>query len=67
LSLPIASNFGGDKEFIATIWYKDLSELLPDSYAASDSANDKISVFLVSNTTAFNYSYLTITGQYEII
>jgi hypothetical protein len=67
LSLPFASNFGGDKDFIATIWYKDLSELLPDSYAASDSANDKISVFLVSNTAAFNYSYLTITGQYEIL
>jgi hypothetical protein len=67
LSLPVASNFGGDKEFIATIWYRDLSELLPDSYSASDSSNDKISVFLVSNTAAFNYSYLTITGQYEII
>jgi hypothetical protein len=67
LSLPIASNFGGDKDFICTIWYKDLSELLPDSYADADSTNNKISVYLVSNTAAFSYSYLTITGQYEII
>jgi|688.fasta_scaffold91651_4 hypothetical protein len=67
LDLPIASNFSNDKDYTGTIWYKDPSELLGDSYAQSDGANQKISVFLVSNTTAFNYIYLTITGQYEIL
>jgi hypothetical protein len=67
LDLPIASNFSSDKDYTGTIWYKDPSELLADSYAQSDAANQKISVFLVSNTTAFNYLYLTVTGQYEII
>jgi hypothetical protein len=67
LDLPIASDFSGDKDYVSTMWYKDLSELLADSYSAADAVNDKITVSLVSTTTAFNYNYLTITGQYEIL
>jgi hypothetical protein len=67
LSLPIASNFGGDKDYVATIWYKDPSELLNDSYSAADSGFDQISVFVESATAGYNYVYLTITGQYEIM
>ena len=67
LDLPIASNFVSDKDYTGTIWYKDPSELLADSYSESDAANQKISVFLKSNTPALNYQYLKITGQYQIL
>jgi hypothetical protein len=70
LSLPIASNFGGDKDYVATMWHYIPSELTyatQGCYSAADSGFDQISVYVESATAGYTYTYLTITGQYEII
>ena len=70
LDLPIASSFGGDKDYVSTMWTLNPTELTystQGSYSAADSVNDKISVYVESVSVGYNYSYLYITGQYEII
>ena len=70
LDLPIASSFGGDKDYVATMWHLNPTELAyvtQGCYSAADSVNDKISVFVESTTAGYQYTYLTITGQYQII
>jgi hypothetical protein len=67
LSLPLASDFTQPKQLFGIVAHNaDPSELVSWGLSA-DTTNDKCSVSVESSTTAYNYQYIYIVAQYEVL
>jgi hypothetical protein len=67
LTLPVASNFTLAKQLFGIVAHNaDPTELVSWNLSA-DTTNDKCSVSVESTSTAYNYQYIYIVAQYEVL
>jgi hypothetical protein len=67
LSLPVASNFTQAKQLFGIVAHNDDTTELISWGLSADTTNDKCSVSVESTSTAYDYQYIYIVAQYEVL
>jgi hypothetical protein len=67
LTLPVASNFTQDKQLFGIVAYNDDPTELIGWLIGADTTNDKCFISLASSTTGYNYQFIYIVAQYEVL